>query len=293
MSDRVYDPVYIDKGYVKQLIGTREKDSHKGNYGRILIIAGSYGMAGAAALCAKGALRSGAGLVKLCVPERILPTVQSLVIEATCTDRLPDEEEMDAYDAIAIGSGLGRSDDACGKLIDVIQHYDGKLVIDADGLNLIAEHELFDMLGESSCRTVITPHIGEARRLMGKDIDPFVSGNIREKAARIMLARSLAEKTWSTVLLKGAGTVITDGRDTLMINSTGNPGMATGGSGDVLTGIICSLMGQGLSETEAAAAGAFIHGYAGDLAASKWGEAGLTAGDLTGYTALAIKEITG
>ena len=286
---------------VKNIITRRNREIHKGDCGRILIVAGSWGMAGAAVLAARGALRAGSGLVQLAVPEKIFPAVQSGVIEATC---LPDDLEaihMSRYDAAAVGPGLGTGPESIKKVKDILKLYEGPLVIDADGLNVLSAltesggcgSAAFDKIrcrAAEGMQTIITPHIGEARRLMGADYDP--------SAGRMKLAQALAARTGAITVLKGAGTVVATPEGQTYTNTTGNPGMATAGSGDVLTGIITAFCGQKrpsgvqLTPLEAALAGVFVHGLAGDLGALEKGEYGLTAGDIAEFTAYALKKIS-
>ena len=280
----------ITEKTVKNIIERRKREIHKGSCGRILIAAGSVGMAGAAVLAARGALRSGAGLVQLSVPAGIFPIVQTGVLEATCLTDSLDNIDLSRYNAAAAGPGLGDSRESVEKVRILLDSFDGPLVLDADGLNIAAREEYFDLMRARGGRLIITPHMGEARRLMAKDFS--------EKMTRRELAEALAEKTGAVTVLKGAGTVVAaEGRKTYT-NTTGNPGMATAGSGDVLTGIITSLCGQRHSDgrpiepLEAALAGVYIHGLAGDLGAEEKGEYGLIAGDIAEYTALAVKKIS-
>ena len=275
---------------VKNIIERRNREIHKGSCGRILIAAGSVGMAGAAVLAARGALRSGTGLVQLHVPAEIFPIVQTGVLEATCLTDSLDNIDLSRYNAAAAGPGLGDSRESVEKVRILLDSFDGPLVLDADGLNIAASEDFFDLMRARGGRLIITPHRGEARRLMAKDFS--------EKMTRRELAEALAEKTGAVTVLKGAGTVVAaKGRKTYT-NTTGNPGMATAGSGDVLTGIITSFCGQRHSDgqpiepLEAALAGVYIHGLAGDLGAEEKGEYGLIAGDIAEYTALAVKKIS-
>jgi len=286
---------------VKNIIERRSREIHKGDCGRILIVAGSWGMAGAAVLAARGALRAGSGLVQLAVPGKIFPIVQTGVIEATCLADDLSAIEWSRYDAAAIGPGLGTGPESIKKVKDILNLYGGPLVIDADGLNILADLENYGPVGSSpfdiirqraarGMQTIITPHVGEARRLMTRDYDPAMT--------REDMALALAARTGAITVLKGAGTVVATTDGVTYTNTTGNPGMATAGSGDVLTGIITSLCGQkrpsGLKITpsEAALAGVYIHGLAGDLGALEKGEYGLTAGDIAEFTACALKKIS-
>ena len=278
---------------VKNIIERRNREIHKGSCGRILIAAGSVGMAGAAVLAARGALRSGTGLVQLHVPAEIFPIVQTGVLEATCLTDSLDNIDLSRYNAAAAGPGLGDSRESVEKVRILLDSFDGPLVLDADGLNIAAREDFFGLMKAREARGVkliITPHMGEAKRLMGRDFSP----NMR----RCELAEALAEKTGAVTVLKGAGTVVAAGGRKTYTNTTGNPGMATAGSGDVLTGIITSFCGQRHSDGrhiepfEAALAGVYIHGLAGDLGAEEKGEYGLIAGDIAEYTALAVKKIS-
>ena len=257
---------------------------HKGDCGRVLVVAGSHGMAGAAVLCAKGALRGGAGLVRVSVPEELFPILQTAVPEATCVSRDLSADDLKEYQAVVIGPGLG-SDDGNRELIEtILKSTCPTIVMDADALNTVVKKCLFEKLLTASGRLIITPHPGEAARLLACTRDTI--SNDRPAAAL-----RLAEKTGAVTVLKGQGTVVAGPDGELRINTTGNPGMATGGSGDVLAGIIGALAGQGLSCFAAAAAGVYVHGLAGDLAADIVGEFGLISGDLPKMTAFALKKI--
>jgi NAD(P)H-hydrate epimerase len=267
------------------ILPPRPRDSHKGRFGFVLVIAGSRGMAGAAALCGASALRSGAGLVRVASPAEVQPVVASFE-PSYMTYPLPDDADglirfeharpiltrlVAPADVVAVGPGLGQSDGIRQLLRYLITETDKPLVIDADGLNALdGQTDLVRILKRP---TVITPHPGEFARLVGCDIATVQSDRINQAATFAAQAESLV------VVLKGAGTVVTDGRR-YFINSTGNPGMATGGTGDVLTGVIAALLGQKLPAFEAAQLGAHIHGLAGDIARDQNGEIGLVAGDI-------------
>jgi len=275
----------------------RTRNANKGDFGRVLVIAGSKGMAGAAILCVKGALRAGAGLVTVSLPNELFPIMQTAVPEAICTKRpggatydggdtlntVMSPERLAAFDSIVIGPGLGASFDTWEIVMHVLENYGGKLVLDADALNVLA--------GTSTTLdtdTVITPHPGEAARLLGVNADIIQSR--REASAAV-----LAEKFGCIVVLKGSGTIVaaTNPILKLYLNSTGNPGMATGGSGDVLSGVIAAFLGQGMDTQTAACAGVYIHGFAGDLMVKEYGETGLIAGDLPLGVARTIKYLEG
>lgn len=283
----------------------RDADSHKGDYGRAVIVGGSLGMAGAPALSGMACLRSGAGLTAVFTPPNIQPTVAAFC-PAYTTLTLPHrsfsytpcdsfarstwgqwERAIGSPSAVAIGPGLGM----LGRTPSVAKTAYLRLrmptVIDADALNALAKHR--DGLGAAAGARVLTPHAGEFARLSGKPLaDPNDDKERRDRAAA--LARSLGSET--VVLLKGPRTVVTDG-ERFAVNTTGNPGMATGGSGDVLTGIITALLAQGLTAFDAARLGAHVHGLAGDLAAAKLGEISLTAPDLIDWLPAAWVRLAG
>ncbi len=263
----------------------RPSDSNKGRFGSVLVVAGSRGMAGAAALCGAAALRSGAGLVKIATPAEVQPTVASfepsyMAYPLPCdengtiqfeTARPILERLIKTASVVAVGPGLGQSDDIRQLVAFLIAAAAKPLVIDADGLNaLVGQTEL---LSDSKHPVIVTPHPGEFARLTGAQIAEIQADRIARAAGMAALSDLLV------VVLKGAGTVVTDGRR-YFINTTGNPGMATGGTGDVLTGVIAALLAQKLAPFEAAQLGVYIHGLAGDIARDQNGEIGLIAGDL-------------
>jgi len=270
----------ITCAYVNTFIKKRNKDIHKGNCGKILIIAGSKGMTGAAVLCARAALRSGAGVVRVSIPEELFPIIQIGVPEATCITRERSLNELMQYDAVAIGPGLG-DDEQDGLLVKkILEQYDKPIVIDADGLNLLSSD--LAVIKNSKAKIIITPHPGEAASLLKVKAYDINKDRLRS-------ATELATVTGAVTVLKGAGSVVATPEEKTYINTTGNPGMATGGSGDVLTGLITALLSQGLDREAAAAAGVYLHGLAGDLKASQIGEYGLIASDIAEMIAVAIK----
>jgi NAD(P)H-hydrate epimerase len=292
-------PETITKNMVRQLLPARRPDSHKGTYGKVLVIAGSVGMAGAAALCAGAALRGGSGLVRVAVPHELFTPVHVSVPEATCVDRdtlVSSSKALDTlagYDAIAIGPGLGTSENSVNLVTEVLRSYKGSLVIDADALNIISgAPKILDFADASAVRRVITPHPGEAGLLLG-----ITAADVN--ADRSGAALALAERYGAVTLLKGHGTIVavpqSASEPSLYVNPTGNPGMATAGSGDVLTGLILSLLGQRLSAipnstgADAALAGAYLHGLAGDIAAKDKGYYGLIASDIKDAIPYAIE----
>jgi len=281
------DTGLINAAYVQTYLHKRERQLHKGNCGKLLVIAGSWGMAGAAVLCARGALRTGAGLVQVSVPQELYPVIHTGVMEATCVSRRTGDWDLKSYQAVAIGPGLGVKNENQQLIETVLTRYQGTVVLDADALNHLAENEeLMALAAAPAGRLILTPHPGEAARLLGCS-----TRDIAED--RMGSARALAKKLNAVTVLKGAGTVVSTPSGETYINTTGNPGMATGGSGDVLTGAIAALAGQGLGPLEAANCGVYLHGLAGDLAAQHWGEYGLMASDMADGLALAIKENIG
>ena len=282
--------ILIDEKYIKETIFRRERTSHKGDFGKILIFAGSAGMAGAAILNGRAALKSGAGLVQYLLPDfntPLLPILQTGVPEATCVKMSP-QLKISGYSAISAGSGLGQTLEALTILTDIIETYTGILLLDADALNLIAGNDLLaDTVRSSGAQIIITPHIGEAKRLL------HTPAAISTDTERESAARKLAEMYNCTVVLKGAGTLVASKENSftdIYKNTTGNPGMATAGSGDCLAGIITSLAGQGYAPSDAARIGVFIHGNAGDLAAEEFGEMGMTASDIVDFIPYALKK---
>ncbi len=280
-------PGLIDEAFVNTFIKKRDKELHKGKCGRVLVIAGSKGMAGAAVLSARGALRSGAGLVRISVPEELFPILQTGVPEATCVSRSLPPDRLEEYQAIVIGPGLGDELSNVPIIKTVFNSNCPAIVLDADGLNLLAgDDELKEAARQTAGRLIITPHPGEAARLLGCAVAEV-------NADRVEAVCRLTEQTGAVAVLKGAGTLVATQNRQTYINTTGNPGMATGGSGDVLSGIIGALAGQGLSCLAATACGVYIHGSAGDMAARALGEYGITASDIAAMTGLAIQKITG
>lgn len=260
----------------------RPVDAHKGTAGLVLVVAGSRGMAGAAALVGNAALRCGAGLVKVATPNSCLDTVAGLAPCCT-TAPLPDDGTSasreaaevvlrlaEGWHAIGMGPGLGQTDGVAGAVMAVLAHTTVPVILDADGLNVLGKHAQSVLRGRGG-PVIITPHPGEAARLLG--VTPKEVQADREVAAgRLATLGAVA-------VLKGAGTVVCDGAR-LYVNATGNPGMATAGAGDVLTGMITALVAGGMEPFDAAVYGVWAHGRAGDLAAERLGILGLTALDI-------------
>ncbi len=261
------------------LLPKRFEAMHKGDCGRVFVLAGSQGMTGAAELCANAAMRSGSGLVTVGTPEKAQPILAAKLTEVMTLPLCEEDsrlvmsqikEQMEQSDAVAIGPGLGQAEWIFPALQTALRS--GKpLVIDADGLNTLAEH--IDSLEGEHGTIVLTPHPGEMSRLCGKSVS-----EIQERRAEI--AAEFARRYKVTLLLKGSHTVIASPRGEVHQNPTGNSGMASGGMGDVLTGVIASLLGQGMEGYQAAVLGAFLHGLAGDMAAEELGEFGMLAGDV-------------
>lgn len=263
---------------VLALLPDRKENAHKGNFGRVLLLCGSRGFTGAAYLAAMGALRTGAGLVYLGVPESIYQ-IEAIKLNEAIVFPLPDREGMlcpeaipllaerlPQMDAVVLGCGLGQSQGVEGVVRWVLEQARCPVVLDADGINLIGRHR--DVLRGRAGATILTPHQGEFVRLgfpIGED--------------RMASARQAARELGCVMVLKGHGTCVTDGQREY-INPTGNPGMAVGGSGDVLAGIIGSLLGQGLAPLEAAACGCWVHGAAGDQCARDLGQYGMLPTDM-------------
>lgn len=272
----------------------RPVEGNKGTFGRALILAGSVGMSGAAALAGMAALRGGAGLVTVAVPAPIQPIVagfepsyMTLALPATAAGQFSRlavsslEHLVPHASAVACGPGWGQSAELAEILGWLIQNARQPLVIDADGLNLLSKSP--DMLGRSAGPRILTPHPGEFARLIDSDVSTV-------QLQRVDLAVEFAAQHRVVVLLKGAGTVITDGRR-VAVNTTGNSGMGTGGTGDVLTGLITALLGQGLDPFAAARLGAHLHGLAGDLAAAELSQPALIASDLPRYFGPAWRQL--
>lgn len=270
---------------VRRLLPVRDRYAHKGMFGKVLLICGATGYSGAAAMAARAALRCGSGMVTLCVPQSIYPIVAAKLDEAMVQPLICDEAgriseaalgqllpSLQSADAVLIGPGLGRSAGLTRLCLALLQQTSCPVVLDADGLNAVCAH--IDTVREVACPLIITPHDGEFRRLV-----PDCDLPARELPKRAAAAKQLAQQMDAVVLLKGHRTVITDGTQ-FYINRTGNPGMAGGGSGDVLAGVIVSLLGQGVAPLEAAALGAWLHGAAGDLCADEIGECGMLATDM-------------
>lgn len=275
----------LDSTDVKNVLPRRPLTAHKHSVGKIFIIAGSQGMTGAAAMTANSAMRSGAGAVILGVPQTIYPILAKKLTEVMVIP-LPSTVDgtlaMEAYDDIAkhidwadmviCGPGVSRNRDTRDLIWRIVSECSKDMLIDADGLNCVSEK--ISIVNKRKCRNlIITPHVGELSRLTGMRSD-------RIETNRVTVARQVAQRFKLTLVLKGAPTVIADEGGNVFINSTGNPGMASAGMGDVLAGVIGGLYSQGMNRTEAAWSGVYLHGRAGDVAKQKYGEKGLMAMDV-------------
>jgi len=286
----------IEKQLARSLIPPRPEYSHKTRYGHVLVIAGSTGKTGAAMMTAKAALRAGSGLVTMAVPAALKVVFQSKVLEEMllplpCTmntlsrQALPEIMEFikERANSVAFGPGAGVNEDIEIILKELILQCSCPIVIDADGITVLAR--ISHVLKDAKQEIVLTPHPGELSRLINisvKDIE----------RQRIDIAERVAKDLGVVLVLKGVPTVVAEPQGKIYLNTTGNPGMATGGSGDVLTGIIASLIGQGLSPFYASVLGVYIHGLSGDIAAKRKGYHGLIAGDIIESLPEAFLELT-
>jgi len=288
---QTYPFSFLLRSDIKKKVGTRSANSHKGMFGHVLIIAGSKGMCGAALLSAAGALRSGAGLVTLAVPETIhdtvagkIPEVMTLGLTATKSGTVSFaalevvSAVWDRFDAVLIGPGLSREKETSSFVEKVIEGCSKPLVIDADGINAIEGNP--DILLRRKGKTVVTPHPKEYLRLFGVDIT--------KENSRISSPILFSLKFGVTIVLKGHKTVVAD-HGCYYINSTGNPGLATGGSGDVLAGMIVSLLGQRCETFHAACFGVYLHGLAADYGRLRKGVVSLLPTDVIDYIPHAFK----
>lgn len=267
---------------VRQRLPKRQRDSNKGTYGHVLVVAGSHGKTGAAALAAMGALRSGAGLVTiatrpdaLAAAQAFSPELMGTPLEGTGPLSPANRDALlraaERKDALVIGPGIPRGEQTGALILELLERLEIPCVLDADALNAVADR--FDALKATRARKVLTPHPGEAARLLGT-----TTREVQDD--RLKSARRLAERSGSVAILKGAKTVIASPEGQVWINPTGNPGMSTAGTGDVLSGVCGGLLAQGRTPNDAAICAVFAHGRAGDLIAARRGEMGLIASDL-------------
>lgn len=278
----------ISPEMVIDMLPVRKPDSHKGDFGKLLLVAGSTGLTGAACMAGQAAVRCGSGLIKIACPHTVLPVIASKLTEVM-TYPLPDVAKKGAlatrslgeirallkeHDALVLGPGIGRHRETFELVRRLVAKLDKPTIIDADGLNALAEH--LDIIRECSAPLVLTPHPGEFKRLTGLE----VPDDFRERCA---LARDVATDLGVVLVLKGSPTVIGEPGGLTYVNQTGNEGMATGGSGDVLSGMIGSFLGQGMTPIEAAIAAVFIHGMTGDLAAEGYTSRAMIPTDMISF----------
>ncbi len=271
---------------IKKLVKPRSRFAHKGDFGRALLIAGSYGMAGSSVLAAKGCMKTGVGLLTIHAPLKNNDILQTTVPEAIVEhdahqDYFTTPVYTDNYTAVAIGPGLGQAEETTTALIDQLKICQEPMVIDADALNFLSKHR--HCLTSVPRGSILTPHPKELERLVGKCDSTF---------ERLTKARDLATNYKIYIILKGAYSVVITPEGNCYFNPTGNSGMATAGSGDVLTGVLLSLLSQGYTPEESCKLGVYLHGLAGDLAKEKLGEWGLTASDIADHLPFAWKKLT-
>lgn len=268
------DFYYLEQNDISSLLKNRLKFSHKGTFGHALIVAGSLGMAGASVLSSKAALRSGAGLVTVHGPKENRIIVQTAVPEVIFVSDINSDINTKVnspvnYSAVAVGPGIGKHEETADMLRDLLEHYRQPIVLDADALNIISKYN--ELLTLVPPKSILTPHPKEFERLFGKCNSSY---------ERMLKAREVAQRFDIVIILKGANTLIALPDGKLVFNSTGNAGMATAGSGDVLTGVLIGLLAQGYSPENTAKIGVFLHGRAGDLALNKQSLESLIASDI-------------
>jgi NAD(P)H-hydrate epimerase len=276
---------YLSPGILKEKVRPREKFSHKGTYGHALLIAGSHSKMGACLMGTKACLRTGVGLVTAHVPQKGYLPVQTAIPEAMLSldkdeHHFSSVPSLDAFDAIGIGPGIGKEPESQAAFFELLERAKKPLVIDADGINIIsANKDWYEKIPEGS---VLTPHPGEFGRLVGKFSDDY---------ARNKKQMEFAGKYGVYLVLKGAHTAVATPSGHCYFNLTGNPGMATGGSGDALTGMILSLLAQKYPPLDASLLAVYLHGLAGDLAACQKGGQGLIATDVIENIPYAYKQL--
>lgn len=275
----------------------RNPKAHKGDFGHLFILAGCARFSGAAVLCAEAAMRSGAGLVTLGIPQSLNCAIIKIKPKEVMTLPLPQTQDgtlslaglrkikdfLKKVDVAVLGPGLGKNKSTYSLVLKLLPGITQATVIDADGLNALAGHS--KILRERQRAAILTPHPGEMARLLGVSVE-----NVETKRKEI--ARRFAKDYNCIVVLKGHETVVTDNLGKVYVNNTGNPGMATAGSGDVLTGIIAAFLGQGLSAFSAAKYAVYLHGFAGDLAAKEKTQMGMIASDIITKIPEAIKKMS-
>lgn len=274
---------FVDHPMVAAMAKRRQKFAHKGDFGKVLLVSGSWGKVGATVLCAKACLRTGAGLLTLHVPECAYDILQTAVPEAMLEtdikrEKVSQVKNAAGYNAIGVGPGLGTEEVTQKMLLSLLKKVKSSMVLDADALNMLGMDR--KMLKHVPKQSILTPHPKEFERLVGKFTNSF---------ERLKMQKEFSRKHDCITLVKGAYTTICTPDEEVYFNSTGNPGMATGGSGDVLTGMLASLLGQGYEPIEAAVLGTYLHGLAGDKAAEKWGQEAMLPTDLIEHIGEAYK----
>tara|TARA_Y100000589_G_C27173493_1_gene637748 strand:+ start:61 stop:1569 length:1509 start_codon:yes stop_codon:yes gene_type:complete len=283
IKEQKTDHFYIDKNYINEIIKKRQKFSHKGSYGHALIVAGSMGKIGAAVLAAKSCLKSGVGLLSVHSPECGYDILQksipeAMVIRDSGKSYIEDIIDLYRYSSIGIGPGIDQKDQTELLLSSMLEQYNKPIVIDADAINIISQNK--DLINKIPKYSILSPHPGEFKRLVGdfeRDMDRL------ESLRQFSINHSLY------VILKGAHTAIACPNGKVLFNSTGNPGMATAGSGDVLTGIITSFLSQGYDSEDASVLSVYFHGLSGDISKEKVGELSLNASDIVSNISEAFK----
>lgn len=271
---------------MQRLLKPRRKFAHKGNFGHGLLVTGSYGMGGASVLSARACIRSGIGLLTVHTPvcnhALLQISVPEVIVQDDVHERFFAEPvDLDNYQAVGMGPGLGLEEITAQAVIDQVSECNIPLVLDADALNIFSSYRNY--LSRIPRNTILTPHVKELERIVGRCSNSY---------ERLSKSRELAAAQQCYIVLKGAWTVVITPEGHCYFNPTGNPGMATGGSGDVLTGVITSLLAQGYSEEEACRLGVYVHGLAGDIACARVGEMSLTAGDIIEALPEAWKQLT-
>ncbi|MDP4120945.1 MAG: NAD(P)H-hydrate dehydratase [Bacillota bacterium] len=285
----------IDLNLIKSKLRKRDPYAHKGSMGTLLCVCGSYGMAGAAILSIRAGLRSGVGLIKAVLPSSIYPIVSSnvweavfLPVEDSKNGRLPSSvadfliKSSENAGACLIGPGIGLDSETEELVCKTVENFRIPMVIDADGINAVSKH--IDVLKKAQAPIVLTPHLGEMARLTCVSISEI-------ERCKSEIAAEFAKKNNVIVVLKGPGTVVASPNGEILINTTGNAGMATGGSGDVLSGMIASFIAQGFSPYDAAACGVYLHGAAGDLAAQTLSQTSMLPSDIIEQLPLLFKNL--
>lgn len=296
IGEECYEENYaqtITKADIKKLFVKRDKNSNKGTFGHQLNICGSYLMPGAAVICAKAALKSGAGLVKCAFPKSIYPVMTAHMTQPLFKPLCENEEktismgalndvfeEFKWADSVVIGCGLGNNDDTQMIVDQVIKTSEVPVILDADGINAAAP--FIDIIRSKNAPLIITPHPGEMARLIGEDID-YVQSH------RAEVAKAFALENDVILVLKGANTIVTDGKE-IYFNTTGNPGMAMGGTGDMLSGMIGSFVAQGMTPFDAAKSAVYIHGYIGDVCEQELSQRGMTVDDMLSIEGAVLSE---